>query len=471
MKNNIKQQSVYLIVFVMTLFLNSTKLTAQCWQQIVTPSYNQGLHSAGIQQDGSLWCWGFNYYGQLGDGTTTNRLVPTRVGTDTDWAIVALGINATYAIKQNGTLWAWGSNSNGQLSDGTLLGRLLPTQVLPGTTWQKISAGENFVVAQKNDGTLWSCGNKDLSQTGQAGGGGGDSLILTQISTATDWVTIKCQFSHTLLLKSNQTVWGFGSGDLGKLATGTDAGYGVPTQLLAGTDWVQATAGANLSFFKKINGTIWGCGQNGNGNLGLGNYTIGVYSLTQIGTANDWRSVEPSNLHTMALKNNGSLWSCGYNLQGQLGNGTTITTNVLAQVGSSTDWAKVRCGRNHTLALTTAGTLWAWGENQYGQLGDGTTTNRTTPTQIGSVCTLGVNEFTPKVMRLLNNPVEDVVQLSFAYDGVKQITVYNTQGQPVLTRTVSQDFTSLEVSSLALGVYFIQCQSEIGNQTVKMVKR
>jgi len=98
----------------------------------------------------------------------------------------------------------------------------------------------------------------------------------------------------------------------------------------------------------------------------------------------------------MALKSNRTLWSCGRNASGQLGNGTTTNTNLFAQVGTATNWAKVRCGRQHTIALDTNGTLWAWGDNQYGQLGDGTTVNKSVPTQIGTVCTLSVPEFAPK---------------------------------------------------------------------------
>lgn len=169
MKMIIKQHSFYVVVVI--LFLSSSRLQSQCWQQIAGASYNQGFHSAGIQQDGSLWCWGLNSDGQLGDGTTTNRLTPTQVGTDTDWAVVALGTRSSYAIKQNGTLWAWGSNSKGQLSNGTLNSLSLPAIVLPGTTWLRVSAGDNFMVAQNSDGTLWSCGWGVFGQLGQGGGG------------------------------------------------------------------------------------------------------------------------------------------------------------------------------------------------------------------------------------------------------------------------------------------------------------
>jgi alpha-tubulin suppressor-like RCC1 family protein len=164
------------------LFLISIHASAQCWQSISSSTLS--FHNVGIQTDGTLWTWGNNADGQLGDGTTTNRTLPTQVGTDTDWVYVVAGNNATYAIKQNGTLWAWGGNDKGQLSDGTTTPRLLPAQVLPGTTWNKIYSGHGFIVAQKTDGTLWSCGQGSFL-------GFNDSTerhSLEQINTDTDWM-------------------------------------------------------------------------------------------------------------------------------------------------------------------------------------------------------------------------------------------------------------------------------------------
>jgi alpha-tubulin suppressor-like RCC1 family protein len=461
------------IVFLSFLFTFFTFTTsAQCWLQIAGANYNQGFHSVGIQSNGTLWAWGLNSSGQLGDGTTTNRTVPTQIGTDTDWAYVAAGPNATYAIKQNGTLWAWGGNNKGQLGDGTTTPRLLPAQVLPGTTWSKIDSGDSFIIAQKTDGTLWSCGEYTSDQLGRPVTVSSNAYTLLQINADNDWLDFKCNNRHTLLIKTNNTVWGFGEGDLGSLVTGSDTGYGIPTQLISGNDWAQAIPSAAGSLFKKINGTIWGVGYNAVGTLGFGNYNFYNYALQQIGTATDWQSIESSTDHTMALKTNGTLWATGYNPNGQLGIGTTSNANVFTQVGTATNWAKVRCSRQHTLALDTNGTLWAWGDNTYGQLGNGTTTNSNIPIQIGTACSLNTPNFEKSKVQLLSNPVENIMQLSFNIDGQKTIEIYNSLGALLASKTISSDFVSFDVSGYASGVYFVKCaMADNVGQTVKVVKK
>lgn len=436
---------------------------------IATGDAFQGFHSLGIQENGTLWAWGLNDKGQLGDGTTTNRTVPTQIGTDTDWAFVAAGSNSSYAIKQNGTLWAWGDNSQGQLSDGTLIGRLTPAQVLPGTTWSQVDAGDRFVVALKSDGTLWSCGYGVFGQLGRNVSGLNDPNLI-QNTPVTGWESISCSNRQTVMRRNDNTIWGFGEGTSGRLATGTGNGLSIPTQLplLPNPEWQQAITGSANSLFLKNDNTIWVVGQN-LGNLGIGLVGLMANQIIQSGTANDWLRLESASTHTMVIKNNGTLWSCGENDNGQLGLGNTIFNSFWSQIGTNTNWAKARCGSQHTLALTNTGTLWAWGLNSSGQLGDGTTTNRNVPVRIGQECILNTTGFEQKLFQLRSNPVREVAFFSFMYDGVKKLTVYNSTGQAVVTTTTRDDVVGIATLSLPQGIYMVVCESELGRDVEKLI--
>jgi len=125
-------------------------------------------HSLALKSDGTLWSWGWNYYGQLGDGTYTNRNVPVRVGTDNDWTSISAGGMHSLAIKRSGTLWSWGSNEYGQLGNGdnTYSNKNIPVPVSSGTPWAAVSAGIWHSVGLKVTGTIWTWGNNDSGQLG-----------------------------------------------------------------------------------------------------------------------------------------------------------------------------------------------------------------------------------------------------------------------------------------------------------------
>ncbi|HTO35352.1 MAG TPA: T9SS type A sorting domain-containing protein [Flavobacterium sp.] len=258
------------------------------------------------------------------------------------------------------------------------------------------------------------------------------------------------------------------------LATGTESGLSTLTQLplLPNGEWLQAIPGEGSSFFKKNDGTLWAVGANNSGQLGIGSSVITHLNLTQSGTDNDWLSIEDASSHTMVLKNDGSLWAAGNNFYGQrgVGSNTNSNSNVWVQVGTETHWAKVRCGGEYTLAITNQGTLWAWGRNNVGQLGNGTNTNRNSPVMIGTPCELSIPAHEQKIMQLLQNPVGELAHITFSHDGVKYISLYNTQGQLVMKTTVTEDFVSFNTAHFASGVYFIECRSEMGNEIIKMVK-
>lgn len=348
------------------------------WVSIACGSY----FTMGIKSDGTFWGWGYNDLGQLGDGTSTDKNIPTKVRkSNRDWLQVANGSIHTIALKGDGTLWAWGYNDFGQLGDGAITSKSTPIQVGNNNKWASMACGFYYSVGLQSNGTLWAWGNNQFGQLG-------DNTIIhkntpTQVGTDNQWVNIACGSNFTLGLKSNGTLYGWGRNDLGQLGDNTQIDKHVPTQIGSDNKWVSIACGQGHSIGLKSNGTLWTWGSNSYGQLGDGT-TIDKIVPTQIGTDTTWVSIASGIYHTLALKSNGTLWTWGQNTAGQLGNNTTIDNPTPAQVGTDTKWISIGSGGYNCIATKSDGALWAWGWNDYGQLGDGTTTQRNTPTQINS---------------------------------------------------------------------------------------
>ena len=341
------------------------------------------FHTMLLKTDGTLWAWGDNSSGQLGDGTTTNKSSSTQVGTGTDWAAVTGGYAPqTVAIKSNGTLWAWGNNSGGQLGDGTTVSKSSPTQVGTATNWSTISAGDSHTVAIKTDGTLWAWGSNAYGQLGD--GTMTQRYSPIQIGTATNWSTIAVGQFHTVAIKTDGTLWAWGWNLYGQLGNGTTSDKSTPTQIGTAVNWSAVAAGYAHTIALRSDGTLWAWGLNSNGQLGDGS-TTAIYSPKKVGTGSSWSVVAAGDSHTIAIMSDGTLWTCGKNDNGQLGDGTTTQKNDLTKIGSATSWTVIAGGTRHTVGLRSDGTVWAWGDNSRGQLGDGTTTNRLSPVQLGVI--------------------------------------------------------------------------------------
>ena len=179
----------------------------------------------------------------------------------------------------------------------------------------------------------------------------------------------------------------WGDNSQGALGLGNTTYYSSPKQVGSLTDWLQICAGGynNTSAGVKTDGTLWTWGYNGNGQLGLGNRT-NYSSPKQVGALTDWVQVSSGRFNmTAAIKSNGTLWLMGAGSYGQLGLGNTTSYSSPKQVGALTNWASVSCANAGVRAIKTDGTLWSWGYNAGGQVGDGTITVRSSPVQIGAL--------------------------------------------------------------------------------------
>ena len=231
-------------------------------------------HNLAVKSDGTLWAWGTNDYGQLGDGTTgVDRSPPVRVSGLTGVVGVAVSGSSSLAVKSDGTLWAWGFNGNGQLGDGTTTDRLTPKQVPNLTGVVAVAAGDKHSLAVKSDGTLWAWGENYWAQLGD--GTTTPRLEPNQVPNMKGFVAVAASNHNSLALKSDGTLWGWGRNTDGQLGDTTTYPYfrrtPVPVNLPGGV--VAMDAGGGYILAVKSDGTLWTWGNNERGQLGDGTRT------------------------------------------------------------------------------------------------------------------------------------------------------------------------------------------------------
>lgn len=271
-------------------------------------------HSLGIKRDGTLWAWGSDSGGKLGNGASGNITFPMQIGTATDWKEVYAGEIATIAIKNDGTLWGWGWNTNYFLGNGQATNYIsqIPVQIGTDTNWSTMSAKGWSCLAIKTNGQLWGWGENSLGQLGK--GDNIDTQTPVQIGTGINWLRITNNERLSFAIKTDHTLWGWGTQTNGSDYLGLNAIYS-PLQIGTSTDWesvsVKPVSINDYVLLIKTNHTLWAWGsdtaeQLGNGTLNS-NYTV----PTQIGTETNWVSATAGTAQSSAVKMNGTFWVWG----------------------------------------------------------------------------------------------------------------------------------------------------------------
>jgi alpha-tubulin suppressor-like RCC1 family protein len=321
------------------------------WKQVSVGSF----HTAAIKTDGSLWLWGSNESGQLGDNTTIFRSIPvTTFAGGNDWKSVAGGGAHTLAIKTDGSLWNWGSGADGRLGINNNVNRSTPiTTVAGGNNWKQVAAASRNCVAVKTDGTLWCWGLNENSQAGNLGSAA--NIPVTTFVGGTTWKSVATGGFVTAAIKTDGTLWTWGQngGDYGTLGQNAVFEARTPaTTFAGGNNWKQVALHGNNIAAIKTDGTLWTWGYNDLGQVGDNTNTTKRTPVTTFAGGNNWKSVACGNTWKAAIKTDGTLWVFGWNSYGTLGRptGDRISTPVTTFAGGN-NWKSVACGYKHTVAI------------------------------------------------------------------------------------------------------------------------
>jgi len=323
------------------------------WKQISAGGYADKF-AGGVKTNGTLWMWGSNVDGELGIGTTLSRSSPTTTsGGGTNWSQISCGYAHTAAVKTDGTAWCWGDNSFGSVGDGTTLSRSSPVKIT-GTNWYRVSSGKLLTLGLKTDGSLWYWGYNGFGQGGD--GTASSESVPTAVIGSFTWTDMAACNYFSIGLRSDGTLWSWGQNTNGNLGDGTTVNRSSPVSVLGGFTWkaINEGGGDTQSVLAiRTDGTLWSWGSNGNGQLGTGDGTNRSSPVTVIGGGTNWVSCTCGVHNFFAIKADGTLWACGYNISGALGNNDSgDTSSPISVVGGINTWKQVAAGYATSYGVT-----------------------------------------------------------------------------------------------------------------------
>lgn len=392
-----------------------------------------GGHNLALRQDGTVWGWGWNFYGELGGNIFEHQHTPIQIHPLSGIIEISAAYSHNLVLKNDGTVWSWGSNNSGELGDGTTVQRNAPVKVLHMGGTMGISAGDNFSLAVKGDGSVWAWGNNTYNQLGDGTTADRLARVLVQgmpYTADNDPPTSPGELmasgitSSAIVLKWEESDDNHGveeylvylndelieiveiANDLSSATEYTVTGL-VPestyTLFVRSRDYTGLTSDASQvltvttlpsqpekveagmvhSLMLKNDGTVWAWGSNSSFQLGIPNYS--VTSPVQIPELHSIVDIAAGGSHSLALKSDGTVWAWGSNSSGQLGDPISYSHISPHQIEGLSSIVAISAGNTHSMALDLQGYIWVWGNNVYGQLGNGSQMDVYIPVKLTSL--------------------------------------------------------------------------------------
>ena len=342
-------------------------------------------HTLAIDKNGRAWAWGFNFAGQLGDNSSTQRNTPVSVlGAIKTFCKISGAGASSFAIDKNGRAWAWGDNGSGQLGDNSITSRRTPVSVAGAVkTFCEITGGGSHTVAVDKDGRVWAWGDTSSNQLGN-----NTSLSkctpVSVLGAAKTFCKIESNGSHTIVIDRNGRIWSWGGNGIFQLGDNTNIAKKTPVSVAGAVKtFCEISTGASHTLAIDKNGRAWAWGSNGYGAVGDNNFSTRATPVSVLGTTKTFCKIAGGTDHSVAIDKNGRLWSWGRNIEGQLGDNTTVSKRTPVSVlGAAKTFCKISAAAFHSVAIDRYSQVWSWGSNSSGQLGNNSTTDALTPVSI-----------------------------------------------------------------------------------------
>lgn len=465
-----------------TLGLNSNKMYFDTPQKVENDNdwlkiSSNDEHTIGLKKDYTLWAWGRNNLGQLGTGNYQSQIIPKMVNSLKIWKDISAGWQHSIALKNDSSIWAWGNNSYGELGLGLDSFDFNIPHKINGSKWIKICAAANTTFAIQANGKLWCWGKNTLALglTNQFK----DSMYFKsphEIDNSTDWVDISSSGTHTIALKKDGSIWGWGNNDGGQLGLNNYNNTAVPTKIGNQTDWVKIYVGSASSYAIKANGTLWGWGENRNWQLGLGSQISIINKPTQIGTDSNWVELSCGALNVFAKKSIKNI--CNFKIISEPSDVAKFSGFAFFRVKANdtikkmqwqtnlgTGWINLNNAGQYDRTTTDSLTVKNISLSNDGQLFrcivSGICGNDTTREAKLSIWGVSINKTINSKFRIHPNPVKNILSVeglnNFSY------TIETLTGQSILT---GNTFENINTELLPSGVYILI----ISNQKVKFIK-